>query len=68
MYSREQRVKAIALYIKYDKSIADVIRELGYPSTNLLPRWYKAYGPSIFLDLTIATEWSTLVPPSANIR
>ena len=43
MYSREQRMKAIALYIKYDKSIADVIRELGYPSSNLLPRWYKAY-------------------------
>lgn len=43
MYTREQRMKAIALYIKYDKSIADVIRELGYPSTNLLPRWYKAY-------------------------
>lgn len=43
MYSRENRMKAIELYIKYDKSAADVIHELGYPSRNLLPRWYKTY-------------------------
>ncbi|MDD4550188.1 MAG: hypothetical protein PHT79_10575 [Syntrophomonadaceae bacterium] len=43
MYSREDRMKAIELYIKYDKSIAPVIQELGYPSRRLLPRWYKAY-------------------------
>lgn len=43
MYSREKRMKAIALYIKYGKSTAAVIRELGYPSRKLLPRWYKAY-------------------------
>lgn len=43
MYSREERMKAIELYIKYDKSIAAVIHELGYPSRGLLPRWYKAY-------------------------
>ena len=43
MYSREERMKAIELYIKYDKSAADVMRELGYPCRGLLPRWYKAY-------------------------
>ncbi|HBL49926.1 MAG TPA: IS3 family transposase [Firmicutes bacterium] len=43
MYSREDRMKAIELYIKYDKSIAAVVQELGYPSRGLLPRWYKAY-------------------------
>ena len=43
MYSREKRMKAIELYIKYDKSTVAVIRELGYPSRKLLPRWYKAY-------------------------
>lgn len=43
VYSREERMKAIELYIKYDNSIAAVIRELGYPSRGLLPRWYKAY-------------------------
>ena len=43
MYSREKRMKAIELYIKYDKSAAAVIHELGYPSCHLLPRWYKAH-------------------------
>jgi len=43
MYSREERMKAIELYIKYDKCIADVVHELGYPCRQLLPRWYKAY-------------------------
>lgn len=43
MYSREERMKAIELYIKYDKCAADVVHELGYPSRGMLPRWYKAY-------------------------
>src|SRR5665647_695355 len=43
MYSNEKRMKAIELYIKYDKSAAAVVRELGYPSCKMLTRWYKAY-------------------------
>ena len=43
MYSYEDRLKAVALYIKYDFSIAATIRELGYPSRNMLIRWYKEY-------------------------
>ena len=43
MYSRENFQKAIELYLKYDKSVASVIRELGYPSYKTLPRWYKRY-------------------------
>ena len=29
MYSREERMKAVEIYIKYDKSAADAICELG---------------------------------------
>jgi putative transposase len=43
MYSREKFKKAIDLYLKYDKSVATVIRELGYPTRKTLPRWYKRY-------------------------
>jgi len=43
MYSREQRIKAIELYIKYDQSAADVIHELGYPDRKTLSKLYKAY-------------------------
>ncbi len=30
MYSREKRMTAIKLYIKYDKCAADVVNELGF--------------------------------------
>lgn len=43
MYSREKRMKAIELYIKYDKSAADVIHELGYPDRKALREWYASY-------------------------
>ena len=31
-YTREQRQRAVELYVKYEGCAADVIRELGYPS------------------------------------
>ncbi len=43
MYSREERNRAIHLYLKYDKCIADVIRELGYPNYRTLKNWYAEY-------------------------
>ncbi len=43
MYSREERMKAIELYIKYDRCAADVARELGYPDRKSLVSWYEAY-------------------------
>jgi putative transposase len=43
MYSREKRMKAIELYLQYNKCSAAAIHELGYPSRNLLRRWYKRY-------------------------
>lgn len=44
MYSLEDRKRAIALYIEYDLSAADTIRELGYPNRNSLRMWYRKYG------------------------
>lgn len=43
MYSYEDRLRAVALYIKYDRSLTSVVRELGYPSQTMLLRWYKEY-------------------------
>ena len=43
MYSYGDRLKAVKLYIKYTLSIADTIRELGYPSRNMLRQWYQEY-------------------------
>lgn len=44
MYSYEDRIRAVKLYIQYDLSAAAVIRELGYPKDrHSLPKWYKEY-------------------------
>ena len=43
MYSLEQRLKAVELYIKYNFREAKVIRELGYPTFNTIPVWYVEY-------------------------
>ncbi|NLU42622.1 MAG: helix-turn-helix domain-containing protein [Firmicutes bacterium] len=43
MHSYEDRMKAVMLYIKYDFSAADAIRELGYPGRKTLVRWYREY-------------------------
>lgn len=43
MYSYEDRVKAVEIYIKYDKNMSLVIRELGYPSRQMLYLWYKEF-------------------------
>lgn len=41
MYSYEDRIRAVELYIKYDLSAADTIKELGYPSYKMLVREYQ---------------------------
>lgn len=43
MYSYEQRIKAVELYIKYGRSAAATVRELGYPSKKNLRRWHAIY-------------------------
>ena len=43
MYSYEERITAVKLYIQYDLQLAATIRELGYPERSQLPVWYKEY-------------------------
>lgn len=43
MYSREEKLKAVELFIKYDKSPASAIRELGYPCRATLYAWHEEY-------------------------
>ena len=43
MYSKEERQKAVDLYIKYGKRAATAIRELGYPNRHTLRLWYKEF-------------------------
>ena len=43
MYSYEERMKAVQLYIKYGRRAAPVIHELGYPNRHMLVCWFKEY-------------------------
>lgn len=40
-YSKEQRDRAVDLYIKCERNAADAIREPGYPSRGSLWIWRK---------------------------
>lgn len=43
MYSKDQKETAVKLYIKYNKRVAPVIRELGYPDRKMIKKWYVEY-------------------------
>jgi len=43
MYSYEDRLRAVQLYIKLGKRIRLTIRQLGYPTKNALKAWYREY-------------------------
>lgn len=43
MYSYEDRIRAVELYIKLGKRVRATILQLGYPTKNALIGWYRAY-------------------------
>lgn len=43
MYSYEDRVRAVELYIKLGKRVRATIHQLGYPTKNALKGWYREY-------------------------
>ena len=43
MYSYEDRVRAVHLYIKLGMRVGATIRQLGYPTKNSLKSWHQEY-------------------------
>ena len=43
MFSYEERIRAVKLYIKLGKRLGATIRQLGYPTKNSLIGWYREY-------------------------
>src|SRR5437868_6449473 len=43
MYSYEDRLRAVRLYLELGKRIAATIRQLGYPTKNALKSWHREY-------------------------
>ena len=49
MYSYEDRLRAVRLYIKLGKRVGLTIRQLGYPTKNALKQWHRDYQPRLDL-------------------
>lgn len=47
MFSYDDRMKAVLLYIKYDRGAAATIRVLGYPRRETLRQWIQERCPDI---------------------
>ena len=43
MYSYDERLRAVDLYIKLGKRIRATTRQLGYPTKNSLKNWYQEF-------------------------
>jgi putative transposase len=43
MYSYEDRIQAVELFIKLGKRVAETIHRLGYPTENALKSWHQSY-------------------------
>jgi transposase InsO family protein len=43
MYSYDDKIRAVELYIKLGKRIRATIRQLGFPTKNALKGWYREY-------------------------
>ena len=43
MFSYDDRLRAVQLYIKLGKRVGLTIRQLGYPTKNSLKAWYRTY-------------------------
>ena len=43
MYSYEDRIRAVKLYIKFGKRTGPTIRQLGYPTKNSLKGWFREH-------------------------
>lgn len=43
MFSYEDRIRAVKLYIKLGKRLGATIGQLGYPTKNSLISWYREY-------------------------
>ncbi len=43
MFSYEERLRAVRLYIKLGKRVRATIRQLGYPTKNALKSWHREY-------------------------
>ena len=68
MYSYEDRIRAVRLYIKLWKRIAAIIRQLGYPTKNSLKGWCQEYGQGRDLRVGYVCACSSMKYPESEAK
>ncbi len=58
MYSYEDRIRAVKLYIKLGKRTGATLRQLGYPTKNALKSWHREFEQGRDLPLGYALSRS----------
>jgi transposase InsO family protein/transposase-like protein len=57
MYSYEDRIRAVRLYIKLGKRTGATIRQLGYPTKNALKGWHRQFEQGRDLPAAAVRSW-----------
>jgi len=57
MYSYEDRIRAVRLFIKLGKRTGATIRQLGYPTKNALKGWHRQYEQGRDLQVGYRRSW-----------
>ena len=57
MYSYEDRIRAVKLYLKFGKRAAATVQQLGYPNVKALRAWYREYEQCRDLKISRACSW-----------
>ncbi len=57
MYSYEDRIRAVRLYIRLGKRIGATLRQLGYPTKNALKSWHRQFEQGRDLPAAAARSW-----------
>ena len=57
MYSYEDRIRAVRLYIKLGKRIGATLRQLGYPTKNALKSWHRQFEQGRDLPAAAVRSW-----------
>ena len=56
MYSYEDRIRAVELYVKLGNRVKATIRQLGYPTKNALKGWHRKYEQRLDLPVGYAVR------------
>ncbi|MEC5218109.1 putative transposase [Actimicrobium sp. GrIS 1.19] len=57
MYSYEDRIRAVELYISFGKRAAATVLQLGYPNVKALKTWYREYEQTRDLKVGRVATW-----------